>query len=832
MPNEILPPECVSPRVPGRPDSAGPLAEWIEATGSAQKSDLNKIIAMIRRRFWTIMLSAASVFAAVAVLTFLWPKTYQSVTTILVEQSNPGMNSSALAVLERLGQRNETKTEIELMHSRGVIEAVVDELDRNVDAETNKGMRRPAQIFENFSATRDARSGEYGFTRNNSGGYVMTDTETGEKIAEARPGGRIEAVGLTMTLPEKGLPEKLTLTTLLFAKAVDGVDRQIEVGRVQSDTDLVEIICSDRTAIDAYELCEGISRNYLRMRTDLQRSEAATTAKYLRGQVARLKDQLTPAEDRLEAFTRENNAVALDEQASAGVRQFIEVRGQREQLEAERSSLAGLLRQIDQKDGGDRKYRDLGSFPTFMKNENQIITQLLATLAKLENERSDLALRRTELNPDLAALDNRIAQIERQIGTIATSYEQALSIQIRSLDRSLDKAEARLAEIPAQDVQSARLEHEVNTLGELHRLLETRLREAEVAEAVNLPAVRLLDTATLPHRPASPKPMLNLALGMFLGLGYGLSFALYREFRDTRVRERHEVVLKTKLPVLSMIPRLRRPGPVLAVSPLNYLPVVLQRADRAGETATAARRRKEASKSSLKGREARLEEERQMALDSFYSLAADLKFAGQQFENGPVKTVAITSSSRREGKTFTASNLALVNCSHGFRTLLIDADMRDSGVAMFFDLAPSAPGLSEVLLGSSDVANVLKRFQVEDSQLWVLPSGPPTRKSARLLDSPEFEDLLRRMREDFDVIIIDTPPLNLITDAAAIATKVDAVALVVRAGVTDPDALEITIERLMRARGRVLGVVLNDVKLPSHYASRYHYGRAVEPGSA
>jgi polysaccharide biosynthesis transport protein len=399
------------------------------------------------------------------------------------------------------------------------------------------------------------------------------------------------------------------------------------------------------------------------------------------------------------------------------------------------------------------------------------------------------------------AVDARSADIERQLHAITSSYEQGLALQIRSLGVTQGQLSRRLAVIPGVAVQSARLERERSSIAEVWQMLRTRLQEAEVAEAVRLPSVRIVDAASAPYRPSWPRVPMNLALGLFLGLGFGLTLAILRELRDSRLHERVEVERTVGLPILAMIPRLRRPGPVLQASAET---LVSPKSDR---------------------RSARMLRDNSLTLEAFRALAVDLKFAGGGIPNtgGPI-AIAVTSSTRGEGKTLTACNLALTRASHGVQTLLIDADIRGSGVATFFRSPTPNYGLSDLLAGSADLSTVCTRLQVLGRDtLSVIPAGSPTPHSAELLESPGMARLLDQSRSQYDLIVIDTPPLTGITDAATIAAIVDGVILVVREGETDRAALELTLRRLERVNGRVLGVVFNDVRGPEGHVSRsYH----------
>jgi tyrosine-protein kinase Etk/Wzc len=549
------------------------------------------------------------------------------------------------------------------------------------------------------------------------------------------------------------------------------------------------------------------------LRTELQRTEATVTARFLREQGERVGSELVLAEDSLEEYGRENRVVALEDRATAEVTQYVQLKAQRDQLEAERVALAGMIREIET-EAGTRKYRNIASFPTFLRND--AVTEMLTSLIALENRRSDLVTRRSESNVEVVALDVRIRDIERQLGGMAVSYEQALREQVTTLDRTLANAAGRLAIIPSQQMQNARLQRKVALLDDLYRVLEGRLQEAEVAEAVELPSVRVVDAASVPFAPISPKLPLNLALGFVLAVTSGLGVALLAEARDTRVRERQEVERQTGLPVLTIVPHLRRPGSVMPLPALS----------RKGQTGPGG---KQLPRATVKTRTYRATADKQVALECFRSLAADLNFAARAAGNGGFQAVAVTSPGRGEGKTLTACNLALVRAADGVRTLLIDGDMRAGRVARFFEFPPGGPGLSDVLTAGTDVGGVW-RGVVGQSELWVVPAGTPTEHATSLLGSASFARIIDRARTRFQLVIVDTPPLNMISDAATVAASVDAVVVVVRDGWTEREALEVTLARLERAGGNVVGVVLNDVSVPKGYAVTYGYTSAITPG--
>ncbi|MFN2420166.1 MAG: GumC family protein, partial [Gemmatimonadota bacterium] len=420
----------------------------------------------LSRRKWTILGCLGAVVLAAAILTLVWPESYRSTTTVLIDrQRGERPDTPALAALERVGRASVIETETELIQSRRVLEPVVDSLDIHVRVRLADRDARPDEVFPVFVADRSARPGKYRVERRGETGFVVEDSSTDAVLATAPAGGELAFAGLQLQLPstvqdDEIAEDEIAIEVESFATAVNRLlDSWIEVAPIDREGDILRISCTGPSAESARALCEHVADGYVALRSELQRSDASATAEFLTAQVARLGDSLAVAEDHLEAFKKREQVVALNEQASEEVRQYAQLKAQRDLVEAERSALAGTLRRIEASPGDARRYRELVSFPAFLGN--QTIGYLLQAQAQLETQRAELARRRTEQNPELATLDERIAAIDRQLGSIATEYERSLAAQVHSLERALGGSSGRLSSYPERQVESARLEREV-----------------------------------------------------------------------------------------------------------------------------------------------------------------------------------------------------------------------------------------------------------------------------------------------------------------------------------------------------------------------------------
>ena len=175
-----------------------------------------------------------------------------------------------------------------------------------------------------------------------------------------------------------------------------------------------------------------------------------------------------------------------------------------------------------------------------------------------------------------------------------------------------------------------------------------------------------------------------------------------------------------------------------------------------------------------------------------------------------LKVLVFTSPLPREGKTLSAINFALTGAARGLRVLLIDADLRCGVVNSVFG-CPRTPGFAEILAGTAGLELAGTRLEIADGSLTLLPTGAPPKNPAHVFTSEHLREVLTSLSVDFDLVVVDSPPVNLLADAALLGSAADGVLLVVRVGHTDVEALRFAMEQLAAARAPVIGTLLNDI---------------------
>jgi polysaccharide biosynthesis transport protein len=337
--------------------------------------------------------------------------------------------------------------------------------------------------------------------------------------------------------------------------------------------------------------------------------------------------------------------------------------------------------------------------------------------------------------------------------------------------------------------EEMRLTRRVDALAKMADDLRGDFQRARMAEAVEAGDVEVVALAPLPSTPLLSIRALKVVLGLFLGLALGMIIAYILEALNTAVRRPEDLEAVLQVPGLAVIPRITD-GSRNAQSHFRRLLG-------SGKSSHAA------VGSPLTGNQTF-----SIGIEAFRNLRTSLIWS----DGGEaLRTLVVTSAAPGEGKTMTAANLAVTLAYDGLRVLLVDCDIRRPRIHGLFQL-PRAPGLMELLRTSTDPDVPPPRAIRETpvARLSVLTCGALPVNAANLLSGTRMRVLLGELQEQFDIIVLDTPPVLATADASIVASLTDGVLLVVRAGATDRNAAQRACQQLANVGARVVGTVLND----------------------
>jgi tyrosine-protein kinase Etk/Wzc len=413
-------------------------------------------------------------------------------------------------------------------------------------------------------------------------------------------------------------------------------------------------------------------------------------------------------------------------------------------------------------------------------------TLLAGELIEQQSRLKDLLKTYTEKHPDVIALQEKIAMIEE-----------------------------RLRQLPEEEIEYQRLARDVKLNEENYLFLSRKLKEAQIAEAEKAQIAFEDSPALPPDSPIRPRFWVNLGVGAAAGLLLAMLTLLFAEKMDTSLETIDDVEGFVGLPVIAVIPHIR-------VDSTPRIPFFGRTRD------SDAEKRK---------RLVIAHPHQSPFVEAYHTMRTNMRPAIKA-GNRPGIVTAFTSAAASEGKTLTALNFALTTAQSGLKTLFIEADLRHPDAHRLLGL-PREPGLADLvanqstweqtvrgtadfLFGELDVDALLKTPGIENFRF--ISAGPSPTNPADILGAPGMDDVLRRARADFDIIIIDCAPIMLCADALLIGPKTDATILVHRSGATPREALKRAKDQLLNARAKVTGVVLNDLHtsgMPSYGYERY-----------
>jgi capsular exopolysaccharide synthesis family protein len=365
--------------------------------------------------------------------------------------------------------------------------------------------------------------------------------------------------------------------------------------------------------------------------------------------------------------------------------------------------------------------------------------------------------------------------------------EFVLSEQTAAIRSATSSESAMRAEIAAdaKEIKRLRAGHhsvpQVNAVVNQEAVLQVQLSQLELSGASQAAPLTVVTPAVAPSSPSSPKPKSDALLGLLVGLILGLAVAFLRDSLDDAVSAKETAEQLTNAPMLAAVPMVtswrKRDRPLVVALARPSSP----------------------------------------ATEAFRSLRTSLQFARAEHE---LRTILVTSPQASEGKTSTLANLGAVFAQTGQNVLMVSCDLRKPRLGQFFGIDESA-GLTTAILGEESVENLICRAPGAEN-LWLLPSGPTPPNPAELLNGARSQEIFAGLRSRFDLILIDSPPILPVTDAAVLAKDADATLLVVAAFRTKSGDLLRASEKLAQVNARVVGVVLNEAtRQAAGYYSAY-----------
>lgn len=535
----------------------------------------------------------------------------------------------------------------------------------------------------------------------------------------------------------------------------------------------------------AARVANELSASYIESDRDAKFKLAQSLNGWLEKRASTLRDNLMASEKALQAYREEKGLISMNgsAQALAGM-QANEVTQRLVEARAKRLQLEGTYNMISGAGGGD-----YSNVPTVLNHPSvqEAIKQEAAAQKAVNELAENLGPNHVKMQEAQASLKSAQKYLAEQRRAVARSMVQEYTLarqSEKSLESALATATGGVQDVNRKEFQLQVLEREVASNKQLYDLFMSRAKEMDAGSDLQAAVARVVDPAVVTNAPVRPNKTQIILVAFVLGLLIGSMGSILLDRLDNTIKGSESAEAKLHQPVLAILP-------------------------------------------SLKGEQ--LENVSTMFLrepNSHHAEAIRTARTGIQLSDVDQRhrLIMVTSSVPAEGKTSTSINLALA-LAQTKRTLLIDADMRRPQVGIRLGLAANAKGLSNLVTGTASLKECV--HQIEGSPLLVMPSGDVPPNPLDLLVSQRFKEVIRHLQPQLDFILIDTPPVELVSDAMAVGPMATSTIYVVRATETPVPVIRKGLSRLQRSGANIMGVIVNGLNFED--AQRY-YGESVNGG--
>jgi capsular exopolysaccharide synthesis family protein len=763
------------------------MEKKINKGGGDDNVELQKIVSIFFANWKVFAISIiVCLFLVFLFIAFSTPKYYIHAKILVEDDENSGasMLNSSGSMLKDFGglfnQKSNVDNEADIVQTRDLMSKVVRQLSLNIEYyqggplkgfelyKTAPFLVIPVNIEDSVGKT------EFAVTPVSTDKFTLYDSKADLKVA-GKFGDTLKVEGVGAFAIQKTSypfnPEES------YSVVINSVDAAIYTYLAWLD---VRIPNKQVTTIDLQlqssipekgeDVLNALISAYIKGNLDEKNKIADSTLKFISERLDSVKDELNGVEKTVQYFKQTNNIADLEEQSKLLLDNSSDFYKQLNQVDVQIQVAGSMLKYL--KDPANSKR----VVPSLLANTDPSFAGLFEKYNALQVQRDALSLSNTENNPVVKNLNGQINNLRTDLINNLTNQFNALQISRDKLVKENSNIRGEINKVPSKERQFLDLSRQQEMKQNLYLYLLQKKEETAISKAANIPTVRMIDSPKSEIEPFSPQKPLLLVAGLFVGTVLPFAFIIAKRSINNKVSSRDDLENGSSIPICGEINHHR------------------------GKTNLIV---KDNSRSPIS--------------EQFRAIRTNLKFIIRNVEN-PI--VLLTSSMSGEGKSFIATNLALTYALSNKKVLLVELDLRKPKISYNLKLNNDT-GFSNYVISEINIDSIIQPSGVNDN-LFVLGSGPIPPNPAELLLSSKVRLLFEQLRQKFDFIIIDAPPVGLVTDALIASEFSDANLYVVRAKYTFKGQLAIANELMASGKMKQVYFILNDADLDR--SRNYHYG--------
>ncbi|MCA8829559.1 GumC family protein [Hymenobacter pini] len=613
-----------------------------------------------------------------------------------------------------------------------------------------------------------------------STGELVRDVLNPHLNETVRSGDTLRTPLLTAVLEvEPGYPPQ-NLTERYFVQLRDlnsltgEYQQRLTVRPIDRESRIIELITKGTVPQKEVQFLDTLMRVYVENDLRIKNLTGQKTVAFLDKEIGHLSDSLRRSTAALSSFRAARGVVDVGAQSASGIQQQNELQMLRAKVATNRKYYQNMLSYLS-------SHQQAGQLaaPSSIGIEDPVVNNLILQLTDLNSQRAALGVNASLENPMVTILDERIRVAKESLQQTLTNMTHAADIALRDLDSQLSRVRGTMSQLPENERQLASLKSKTDFNDKNYQFLIEKRAEAAIALATNATDKKIVDVAAMNgDGPVAPKPGVVLLIAMVAGLLLPLGISVVIDKANRRIQSKEDLSRITNIPLLGVVTH-------------------------------GSKHDKEVMLSSPKGPIA----------ESFRSIRVNLQYLSAGLDK---KLIGVTSSVPGEGKTFCAVNLAAEMAHSGRKVLLLECDLRRPTVAGYFNLQADCAehGLSSYLMGLSTFEEC-RHPAPQVPNLDVLCCGPIPQNPTELLEGTRMEELMARLRQEYDYVIVDTPPTGYVAEFFMLLRHLDANVYVVRQNYTDKGLISQINELHHEQKVKQIYMVINDMHFTKTYEYRY-----------
>lgn len=750
-----------------------------------QSSGLNiKLIfyKLLNNWYWFALSFGLFLLLAFGYLKYSVP-TYKVTGKLLVNDSKSGSTAAATDMLSSLGlfsTQSNASNEVQILKSKTLLYSVIKNMQLNVTYFGEGNIKKvdayknaPFQV-ELISIADNLKPGQVVEFRVGMKDDKLTLTSP-EKTITARWGDTVTTPYTSFVIDKTFQPFKDNVSygmdIISYKDAYASLAPLFSIAVTNEDVTTIDLSVTSSVPAKGEDMLNKLIDVYIKSNVDENNRIADSTIVFIDTRLVLVQKELNDVEGQIESFKAANNLADMSEQSRLLVNTDVDLQKQISENEVQ-LQVTHMIQGYLQDEKNNKRV-----MPTTVTMQDPAFVSTLDKYNSLQLQREGSLTSLKEDNPVVKSMDQQLAALRADLLSSLNSFQKTLALKQNELKLKTGQTKGLMKQVPQQEKTYLEYSRQQDIKQQLYLYLLQKKEETAISRFNNIAPIRILDRATADSLPVSPNKMVILTSAILLAFFIPTGILFGREYFNNRVQTQDDVAKVTSAPIVAQISQSKHPEKIVVDA-----------------------------------------QSRSIIAEQFRSLRSNLQF----MIGSKGKVIMITSSMSNEGKSFISLNLSSVLAISGKKVLLLEFDLRKPKASKYLGLDNTIGFSNYVISDHLKLKDIIKPSGIHGNW-FILNSGSIPPNPAELLMSDRVGQLIHEARQQFDYIVIDTPPIGLVADAQTLSSFADAILYIVRQKNTFKYQLQLIEELRLNKKLNNIGVVMNDVKRGSSYGYGYGY---------